>query len=464
MRTAKVLWSILFMAAILGLPVLQQPSDPVRQADYAAGSAAAVAHAQEAPPMGAKAEGATIQFHSPPLVTHPSSPFTVGHTTVVIKEGAKTFVSGQSSETLSGFTAPAVGPVAAKTTYIVADGQTLPFPTLVNQVKFNGVTIDANAIRGADGAANNNFLWDTANYPVTVPNAAISATADVVSTNGDCLTHVAQVLSVGPPDPLAGYVAAGVGLRNRGSASINVAGIPAGAFVHKAYLYHAIMNPTPPSTAISVNATVFNGTVVGSDNDPCWPPSEVIRAYRSDVTSVVTGNGAYTIAGYPTGLSDNTFPWDSFALPAAEGASLVVLYTPLPVAVDIKPQSCPNPKNITDRGVLPVAILGTASFDVNQVDPATVKLEGVSPLRWSLEDVAAPFLPFIGKTRATDCTTAGPDSFLDLSLKFDEQAIITALGPVVDGQVLVLELTGTLKPAYGSLAIVGEDVVVIIAK
>ena len=34
------------------------------------------------------------------------------------------------------------------------------------------------------------------------------------------------------------------------------------------------------------------------------------------------------------------------------------------VPIDIKPQSCPNPLNVNSKGVLPVAILGTDTFDV----------------------------------------------------------------------------------------------------
>src|SRR5207249_10170510 len=112
--------------------------------------------------------------------------------------------------------------------------------------------------------------------------------------------------------------------------------------------------------------------------------------------------------------------------------------------------------------VLPVAILGTATFDVTQVDVATVKLEGVSPLRSALEDVATPFSPFTGKADCSkDCTTAGPDGFLDLTLKFDTQAVVAALGPATDGEVRVLKLTGQL---LDGTPIIGEDVVVILKK
>jgi len=131
------------------------------------------------------------------------------------------------------------------------------------------------------------------------------------------------------------------------------------------------------------------------------------------------------------------------------------------VPVDIKPQSCPNPLNVGDRGVLPVAILGTATFAANQVNPGTVQLESVFPLRSSLEDVATPFQPFIGKKNPDDCTTAGPDGFVDLSLKFDAQTVVGALGLVTDGEVRVLKLTGKL---FNGTNIIGEDVVVMIKK
>lgn len=131
----------------------------------------------------------------------------------------------------------------------------------------------------------------------------------------------------------------------------------------------------------------------------------------------------------------------------------------LQVPVDVKPGSCPNPLSVGSRGVLPAAILGTATFDVTEVDPATVRLEGVAPLRWALEDVAAPFEPFTGKAEAMDCTTEGPDGFLDLTLKFEVTEVVTAMGEAQDGEVVVLTLHGAL---HDGTPIVGEDVVVII--
>ncbi len=134
----------------------------------------------------------------------------------------------------------------------------------------------------------------------------------------------------------------------------------------------------------------------------------------------------------------------------------------LEVPVDIKPGSCRNPLNVKSQGILPVAILGTEDFDVSQIDPESVKLRGVAPLRWSMEDVATPFQPFVGKVDAFDCTEEGPDGFTDLTLKFSTQAIVDALGEEVsDGDVLVLELWGEL---LDGTSFEGEDVVVILKK
>ncbi|UCB52150.1 MAG: hypothetical protein JSV10_09215, partial [Candidatus Zixiibacteriota bacterium] len=103
----------------------------------------------------------------------------------------------------------------------------------------------------------------------------------------------------------------------------------------------------------------------------------------------------------------------------------------VPVHLDIKPRSCPNPFNAQPKGMLPVAILGTEDFDATSVDPATVMLEGVSPLRWHYEDVATPFDP--GED-SCDCTTEGPDGHMDLTLKFGHRGVLAALEPVFDGE------------------------------
>jgi len=128
-----------------------------------------------------------------------------------------------------------------------------------------------------------------------------------------------------------------------------------------------------------------------------------------------------------------------------------------PVAFDIKPQSCPNPLNVKNKGTIPVAILGTADFDVNDIDVSTVQLEGVDPLRSSIEDESTP----VTGGEQCECTTDGPDGFDDLTLKFDAQDIVDALGPVSNGDELELTITGSL---LDGTPFEGSDCVIIKAK
>lgn len=130
---------------------------------------------------------------------------------------------------------------------------------------------------------------------------------------------------------------------------------------------------------------------------------------------------------------------------------------PQPTAeIDIKPTSCPNPINTKSKGVLPVAVLGTDTFDVNEVDVSTIQLEGVAPIRSSIEDVATPFGGDLDNELS--CTEDGADGFLDLTLKFKTQDIINAISPVADGDILVLELTGDL---LDGTTFASQDIVII---
>jgi len=137
--------------------------------------------------------------------------------------------------------------------------------------------------------------------------------------------------------------------------------------------------------------------------------------------------------------------------------SLEVTVTTM-VSIDIKPGSCPNPINTKSKGVLPVAILGTEVLDVGMIDPASIRLAGVAPIRSSYEDVATPLGDELDDC---ECTTEGPDGYLDLTLKFKTQEIIAALGEVNDGDAISLALTGqTDDDAH----IQGSDCVVILKK
>lgn len=61
----------------------------------------------------------------------------------------------------------------------------------------------------------------------------------------------------------------------------------------------------------------------------------------------------------------------------------------MPVAIDIKPGSFPNSINPRSRGVIPVAILTTPTFDATTVDPSSVQFGPnlATPVHSALEDV-----------------------------------------------------------------------------
>ena len=82
------------------------------------------------------------------------------------------------------------------------------------------------------------------------------------------------------------------------------------------------------------------------------------------------------------------------------------------VAIDIRPDSQENPVNLGAKGVLPVAILGSACFDVSTLDLATITLAG-APVerRGNDEFMSSP----------DDCNR---DGFADLLLHFDSQALM----------------------------------------
>jgi len=127
------------------------------------------------------------------------------------------------------------------------------------------------------------------------------------------------------------------------------------------------------------------------------------------------------------------------------------------VDFDVKPTSCPNPLNVKSGGVLPTAVLGTETFDASRIDPTTVRLEGVAPLRWDLYDVATPVVP--DPEDSCECTTDGPDGFMDMTFKFWKQDIINVLEaqrPLVDGEFRVVTIAGM---TIDGLVFEGQDCV-----
>ena len=142
----------------------------------------------------------------------------------------------------------------------------------------------------------------------------------------------------------------------------------------------------------------------------------------------------------------------------------------IPVAVDIKPGSCPNPLNPKSGGVLPVAVLGTEDFDVTTIDPCSIRLSGNEadpelagpPIRSDYEDVATPF-----EGDLCDCNDLDGDGYMDLTLKFDKKYLVEALGlrsSSLAGETIPLTLTGNLRESEGETPIIGQDCIWILDK
>jgi hypothetical protein len=240
--------------------------------------------------------------------------------------------------------------------------------------------------------------------------------------------------------------------------------------------YPPVADPNGPYTAYPWNTVTLDGSASYDPNGALYPdPSHPWHGYIVSWEWDLDNDGEYDdaigetttwsnceLGLYVVGLKvTNSFDESD----EADTVINVVEQPPgVEVAIDIRPQSCPNPIYTGIKGVLPVAILGTVDLDVTQIDPATVRLSDVAPLRWSLRDKSTPFEPFIGKEDCEDCNKLGPDGYLDLTLKFDSLEVVAALGDVNDRDCIVLTLTGSLKEEFGGTPIFGEDVVVILKK
>jgi lysophospholipase L1-like esterase len=176
----------------------------------------------------------------------------------------------------------------------------------------------------------------TASNPASSP-AAGTASAKVTQAQRATVQHATMSSSAAATGDLStvlsetvhgGYIAAGIGMRNLGYGTIDITGIPAGATVKSATLLWDILDNSADASFAqgTLNGHAFTGTQWASGASPCWPVTANF-SYEADVTSLVTGNGSYKLAGFATGQSDGADPWTSGSSPPLdEGASLVVVY------------------------------------------------------------------------------------------------------------------------------------------
>jgi len=130
--------------------------------------------------------------------------------------------------------------------------------------------------------------------------------------------------------------------------------------------------------------------------------------------------------------------------PVIEAVLAACVAAAIPINLDIKPTSCPNPFKMKQRGVIPVALLGSEEFDVSRIKPESLTLEhDCEALRWSIEDVATPYDgEFSEPPLEEECTTAGADGWPDLTVKFDAQCVAETQGEVTDREVRLWTVKG----------------------
>jgi hypothetical protein len=125
------------------------------------------------------------------------------------------------------------------------------------------------------------------------------------------------------------------------------------------------------------------------------------------------------------------------------------------VYADVKPGGCPNSFNRNSNGVLPVAILGTPSFDVSDINLSTVRISravGVQPGVAPHEGPPGPHSTF-GDTATPytgpdgGCHELNGDGIVDLNLKFKSSDVTSVLNlnEFDAGALVQIKITGELE-------------------
>ncbi len=246
---------------------------------------------------------------------------------------------------------------------------------------------------------------------------------------------------------------------NVGSYTARTAGNPADQIAQHTYIMAdgqarflgdgTAFNGTPTSgpTTATKTADAFDGAdgiVPVSATDGLW------ETHSLDISAFFP-NGINTSADpeASAGSGGDCITW---------GAQIISVKTALNAHVDVKPGSCPNSFNVNQKGNLPVAILGSAGFDVTDIDPSTIMLNGVARTGGaSISDSAMPYGMF--QTDCMDCNTGGSDGFDDLVVHFNSQAIAATLGVVATNDCVPVEITGEF---YDGTPFSGTDILRII--
>jgi hypothetical protein len=238
---------------------------------------------------------------------------------VILLDGNVVFPQVLTATTaISGFVA--ADPVSARTTFVVGDGQT--FAETASFTGGAGTTFFNNPFDGSDGP-----LWDTDTFDVSLqvsPGGAPAAAT--ISIGSDCLMWVAQVFSVittqpAPAEPIR-ITAAVVEANEDGNTTVDPRGLrPEDEPTLEERVLLIVQDRVledPSTSAPALTQQLVNSLVEGG----LLPPDQADSLINSVLQQVV-----------------------------------------LPVNIDIKPRGFPNSINPKNKGVIPVAILSTPTFN-----------------------------------------------------------------------------------------------------
>lgn len=194
-------------------------------------------------------------------------------------------------------------------------------------------------------------------------------------------------------------------------------------------LVGVFLDDSIPNTGPAPSTLDFNGSI-GTDFSDLSPGLGQIFFIGDGFNSVPKAQRFVAPAGATRlflGVADG---WGFDGVPGYyddnDGYFCIDLNISIPVNIDIKPGSYPNCFNINGHGVIPVAILGSAEFDVSLIDQGTISFGGLDVR------VRGNRGPFCGSEDTND------DGFIDLVCQFVDDP--NAWEPGADEATL----TGTL--------------------
>ncbi len=184
----------------------------------------------------------------------------------------------------------------------------------------------------------------------------------------------------------------------------------------------------------------WDWVITWGDGEPNATGSTNDQSAAIEASHQVCAAGAYTVTLAVTDKDGGT---------GSDGLTVTVPY--LAIGIDISPTDLPNPVNLNKKGVLAVAVLGSATFDATAIDPASLTLgdEALTDTHVVLKN---------NGTYQTSLEDVNGDGIMDMVAKFDIPTLV-ANGDLTSASTSLV-LRGFL--ADGCTNFRGEDVVTVV--